>query len=118
MEEQTKTRLDLPWPPSVNSYWKPWRGRMVLSPKGRAYRGEAQAACRGVLGVGAARLSVILVARPPDQRRRDLDNLAKAVLDGMNGVLYDDDSQIDNLFIKRGPTIPGGQVEVTLWPER
>jgi crossover junction endodeoxyribonuclease RusA len=61
-------------------------------------------------------LTVLLIARPPDRRRRDLDNLAKAVLDGMNGVLYDDDSQIDNLIIRRGGPMPGGLVEVVMWP--
>ena len=89
---------------------------MVLGPRGRAYRVECQVATRGVQSSGAARLTVLLIARPPDRRRRDLDNLAKAVLDGMNGVLYDDDSQIDNLIIRRGATTPGGLVEVTLWP--
>ena len=111
-----KRRLELPWPPSVNGYWTPWRGRMVLGPRGRAYRAEVLVATQGVAGVGSARLTVLLVARPPDRRRRDLDNLAKAVLDGMQGPLYDDDSQIDNLIIRRGATTPGGLVEVTLWP--
>ena len=59
---------------------------------------------------------MLLIANPPDRRRRDLDNLAKAVLDGMNGVLYDDDSQIDNLIIRRGEPMPGGLVEVVMWP--
>ena len=30
----------------------------------------------------------------PDWRRRDVDNVLKAVLDGMQGVLYEDDSQV------------------------
>ena len=89
---------------------------MVLGPRGRAYRLECQAATQGVQSLGAARLTVLLIANPPDRRRRDLDNLAKAVLDGMQGPLYDDDSQIDNLIIRRGATTPGGLVEVTLWP--
>ena len=91
---------------------------MVLGARGRAYRLECQVVARELEGYGSARLSVRLVARPPDRRRRDLDNILKAVLDGMQGPLYDDDSQIDNLCIKRGPTVPGGVVEVTLWPSR
>lgn len=31
----------------------------------------------------------------------DVDNLAKSVLDGLNGVAYDDDSQIINLIVKK-----------------
>lgn len=29
-----------------------------------------------------------------DLRRRDVDNVLKGILDGMNGVLYEDDSQV------------------------
>ena len=30
----------------------------------------------------------------PDRRRRDIDNLTKSVLDGMNGIAFVDDSQV------------------------
>jgi Holliday junction resolvase RusA-like endonuclease len=30
--------VELPFPPSVNHYWRMWRGRMVISTEGRAYR--------------------------------------------------------------------------------
>jgi Holliday junction resolvase RusA-like endonuclease len=30
--------ITLPWPPSVNGYWRKWRGRMVISVEGRKYR--------------------------------------------------------------------------------
>ena len=30
----------------------------------------------------------------PDWRRRDIDNLAKTILDGLNGVAFPDDSQV------------------------
>jgi crossover junction endodeoxyribonuclease RusA len=39
-------------------------------------------------------VSVTLRLWFPDRRRRDLDNVAKSVLDGLNGVAYADDSQI------------------------
>lgn len=37
----------------------------------------------------------------PDKKRRDLDNVAKAICDGMNGFAYDDDSQVDKLVVHR-----------------
>ena len=37
----------------------------------------------------------------PDKRRRDLDNLSKAVCDALNGMLYKDDSQIVKLTITK-----------------
>lgn len=39
-----------------------------------------------------------------DGRRGDLDNLAKAILDAANGVLWDDDRQVDGLFVRRLPS--------------
>jgi len=57
---------------------------------------------------------VIVTAYPPDKRKRDLDNILKALLDAMQGSLYEDDSQIDQLLIKRGDVIKGGKVRVTI----
>lgn len=37
---------------------------------------------------------VTIAARYADQRRRDLDNLIKSILDGLNGVAWKDDSQV------------------------
>lgn len=36
-----------------------------------------------------------------DQRRADADNLVKLVLDALNGVAWEDDSQIDALHVSR-----------------
>lgn len=45
--------------------------------------------------------------------RADLDNLVKPILDGMNGVIYEDDSQIHRLTIERAPSgDPHAYVEV------
>ena len=42
-------------------------------------------------------LSVTLNFQMPNRRRVDIDNLCKAVLDGMNKVAWEDDSQIVKL---------------------
>jgi crossover junction endodeoxyribonuclease RusA len=60
-------------------------------------------------------LAVHITACPPDNRRRDLDNLLKATLDAMQHAgLYDDDSQIDSLKITRGPVEKPGCLRITL----
>ena len=107
----------LPWPPSVNRYWRAYRGRVVLSEAGRSYR---EAVHTTLMQQGAAhqletgRLSVSIEASAPDARRRDLDNLLKAVLDALNGVAWVDDSQIARLAIWWGERVPGGLVRVTV----
>jgi len=48
-----------------------------------------------------------------DRRRRDLDNLVKAVLDGLNGVLWQDDSQVsDQRGVRTEPGPERTRVEV------
>jgi crossover junction endodeoxyribonuclease RusA len=59
------------------------------------------------------RLSVAIVAHPPDNRRRDLDNMMKGLLDGLvHAQVIEDDSQIDRLSIQRGVVCKGGKVRV------
>lgn len=49
-----------------------------------------------------------------DLRRRDLDNVVKAVLDGLNGVLWDDDSQVVELSIGRAVDRDRPRVDVVV----
>lgn len=62
------------------------------------------------------RYSVDIAITFADRRRRDIDNVAKTVLDGLNGVAWDDDSQVDALHVVRTPHDPsraGIRVTVT-----
>ena len=112
--------LDLPWPPSVNHYWVQFvagkRVVVTIGKAGRQYR-EAVAKIAKDMDVDVVhgRLSVEVRARMPDSRRRDLDNVQKALLDALaKGGAYRDDSQIDRLVVERGPVMPGGKVLVEI----
>jgi Holliday junction resolvase RusA-like endonuclease len=48
---------------------------------------------------GAVSLHIVLWL--PDRRRRDLDNCAKSICDALNGIAYEDDSQIVELIVRR-----------------
>jgi len=112
MTKQAHFRLD--YPPSVNTYWRSWRGRVVLSARGLAYRTAAAGLTRARFDVGD-RLRVALALTMPDKRIRDIDNVAKAVLDAIGHAgIYDDDSQIDFLSIQRLAVEPPGCVDVTI----
>lgn len=107
----------LPWPPSVNTYWRSVNGRVLISRTGREYR--AAVSRIDLPRFGAARLAVTIDAYPPDKRRRDLDNLPKSVLDAMQHAgAFDDDSQIDRLTIERHAPCEGGYLSVTLDEKR
>jgi crossover junction endodeoxyribonuclease RusA len=92
--------------------------RTVLSREGRRYRASvcAALAARRIVRVNG-RLEVRVTVCPPDNRRRDLDNVQKALLDALaKAGAYHDDSQIDRLVIERGPVTPGGLVRVVIEP--
>ena len=107
-----KHELTLPWPPSVNHYWRHWQGRMVIGAAGKEFR-KRVAGQVGTLVPLEGRLCVRLAIYPPDRRKRDIDNLAKAVLDVLTNVgAYRDDSQIDELHLRRMEVVAGGEVYV------
>ena len=61
------------------------------------------------------RLKITIKAYMPDRRRRDIDNLTKALLDALaHARLYEDDEQIDDLRIVRMGVEKPGRVEVEL----
>lgn len=110
------TKIELPWPPSVNHYYRRVGPRTLISRAGRAFRAEVGrilAARR--LPPALGRLAVTVEVFPPDRRRRDIDNLLKAVLDAcQHGGAFPDDSRIVWLLIHRTQVVRGGRVVVTI----
>jgi len=108
--------ITLPWPPSVNHYWRTWRGRMLISREGRAYRKDVRALLAGGgfrKPPSGGRIALCMDAFPPDRRKRDLDNLQKSVLDALEQAgVYADDSQIDLLVTRRCKAVAGGRLHV------
>lgn len=101
-EPETGMRLVLPLPPSVNRFWRTWKGRMLVSREGRAWKALADVAvaaqCRQrILGGDVA---VSIVAYMPD-KRRDLDNIIKPALDCMQGAAFANDRQIVRLIAEK-----------------
>ena len=108
--------ITLPWPPSVNTYWRNVNGRTVISAKGREYRETVgdQMILQKQVKHFTGRLRVEIEAFRPDKRRRDLDNLLKATLDGLaHAGVYEDDSQIVDLRIYWAKDI-GGMLKIKI----
>lgn len=110
------TPITLPWPPSVNRYYRNVAGKTLISAEGRAYRCAVVnllAEARTVPPLAGA-VAVDIEAHMPDRRCRDLDNLLKGLLDALTHAgLWLDDSQVHDLRIHRAPTI-GGMVKVSV----
>ena len=110
------TAIVLPWPPSNNTYYRRVGAKTLISAKGRDYcKAVIKACAEARISRLDGRLAVAIKACPPDRRRRDLDNLLKGLLDALtHGGAWEDDSQIDQLAIIRGPIQALGCVEVTI----
>ena len=110
--------LVLPYPPSVNHYYRNVSGRTLISAAGRAYRVRVAVEMslqrpKPIRGPMRGRLRLEVEVSPPDRRRRDLDNILKALLDALQHAgLYGDDSQIDELEMRRRVPISSGRVVV------
>lgn len=96
----------LPWPPSVNTYWRHPGGRSLVSRRGREYRSRVmgcaleQSLKRGLRGD----LKMEIQLYPVDRRnaRMDVDNACKGILDSLQAAgVYEDDRQINDLRVKR-----------------
>lgn len=108
--------LELPYPPSVNHYYRRVGPRTLISREGRAYR---ESVCAILAGLGirplAGRLAVWIELYPPDRRRRDCDNSLKALLDSLqHGKAFFDDWQVKDLRVQFMESTPGGKTIVRI----
>jgi crossover junction endodeoxyribonuclease RusA len=109
--------LQLPLPPSVNTYWRNYRGRTVLSKNGREFKKAVQeyVTINNTPKFGQHRLYGIISIFPRDRRIIDIDNRIKAILDALqDSGVFDDDSQFDKIEIARGSIKPGGGCTIVL----
>ena len=102
-------KLKLPFPPSVNTYWRHVGNRVLVSKKGRQYQATVSSLLnRKDIEPHDGDLIVDIRLIPPDRRRRDVDNSLKALLDAMQfGGAYHDDAQIVRLTVEKHQPDPG-----------
>jgi crossover junction endodeoxyribonuclease RusA len=103
--------LNLPLPPSVNSYRTIFRNRMGISKAGREFKVQVSdyVVEYRVPKLGSARLEMQVILYPRDKRKQDIDNRIKALWDALvDAGVFDDDEQIDILMVSRGEIKKGG----------
>jgi len=112
-------QLTLPFPPSINGYWRATKTGVKISSRGRIFRSNALAAIyqqlRSRPTALLTELDVHLVLYPPTRAKRDLDNFQKALFDGLTHAgIWKDDSQVKRMLVEWGPVTKGGKAEINI----
>ena len=94
-------RRGLVYTPRQTRHYEEWVAFMALQARVKCARGPVRVTLRFWFA---------------DERRRDLDNCAKAVLDALTGLAWDDDSQVHELHTERGVDRENPRTEITIEP--
>ena len=114
-------KLILPFPPTVNTYWRFTKTGVLISASGRLYRANTIASVfeqlKRIPKPMTEPVEITLKLSPPDKRRRDLDNYLKAIFDSLTHAgIWEDDSQIKHMDIGWSDTVKGGAAEISIQP--
>ncbi len=106
--------IQIPWPPSVNHYYRKFRNRIMIGAQGLKYREQIKQIL-GPMTPRTERLAVVMILFPPDRRRRDVDNYQKCVFDAFTKAgVWLDDSQVDLMCVARGDVVKGGVIFLSI----
>ena len=115
--------LILPFPPTINSYYGTIKTgkfyKQYIKQAGKHYRTQVITHINSLdIPLHAnIPLSVSILLNFPTNHRNDLDNRLKALLDALtHSEVWEDDSLIDELIVRRGEVIKGGIATVTISP--
>lgn len=98
------------------------KGRAYLPERSRKYREAVQSVARQVLTSQdfsfkeeiSCQLKFYRRFKPTSRRFGDLDNLIKAVLDSLQGLLFDDDAAVTKITAEKLQDNQSPRVEITL----
>jgi len=111
--------IRLPYPPSLNRYLR-HTGRTYKTAEAVAFARQAALAAK-LAGVGRTDTDVAVdITLHPKLTKRgqasntliDLDNALKVAIDALNGIAYQDDSQIKRLTAEVGAPTQGGGLSI------
>ena len=109
-------KFALPYPPSLNGYWRNFRGRHIISKRGREYVklvAEKMLEIKLHSEMISANVNFEMTINPPTLRKYDVDNFTKGVFDALTKCnFWIDDDQVQKLTVKKGEKVKGGNVEI------
>jgi Holliday junction resolvase RusA-like endonuclease len=108
--------LELPLPPTINSYWGFSGHRRFLTAKAVQFKAEvSHAVSQQPIRFGDAKLEMTVTINFRDKRIADISNRLKALEDALvQAGLMDDDSQLKVIHLYEGPIVKGGKCSVKI----
>ena len=107
----------VPGQPVPKARARVYTGRAVTPERTARYEAEigwrARAAMRGRRPT-TARLAVVVDLYGERAPTCDVDNVAKALLDGMGGIVFVNDRQVDDLHVRRHLDTPDARAEIVV----
>lgn len=96
--------INIPFPVSVNAMYRAYaRGNRVAKIKTKTYRDWRKGAVAAISEQWGQRaiidrpVKLDVAIRPPDRRRRDIDNLNKSILDALEGIVLKNDNLVHDI---------------------
>lgn len=109
--------LTLPFPPSTNHAWGMAGNRKYLKKACHEFRRKVTEAAQEAKARADGRLAVFASLYAPTRRLYDIDNRAKSLLDALQHAgVFDDDEQVDCLWLIRRDVVKGGMCKVVIVP--
>ena len=136
--------MELPWPPSKNTYWRAWKHRVIVSRLGNAFKKEAAVRIRETLTVSSSgryslkagrlvltddglvrvadglRACMRLLVHAPNRAKRDVSNYIGAAQDAVQaaGIIVDDEIIDYCEIVRHSPNTGDGyaRVEIAIIP--
>ena len=89
-------------PISVNAAYRTWRGRILISAKGREFK---KIICQKLTELNLTKIKgkieMTIIYYFKDNRCRDIDNYQKVLIDCMKDILFEDDKMIYKLNLEK-----------------
>ena len=85
---------------SINKYYRSWKGKVLISKDGREFKKRIMLLlgnCEKVYG----KIELFITLYFKDNRKRDVDNYAKVLIDCLKNNLFEDDDMIYKLHMEK-----------------
>lgn len=110
--------VNLPLPPSANVYWRIARGRAVPSKEADKFKAMAAMLAKSEMGGRPLILGPVAVSLAVyfPTKAGDLDNRIKVTLDALQGIVFKNDAQVEEIHAVRFMDRANPRVRVVVDP--